>query len=143
MVNRLLKIIGTNWTHLLGFYLTTYLSFIIFKLIGLEDDYEWEAILGWGLFSSLFLILTYGLKILGYFVLTIVLMDIVSFSWHNKWTKATLIIQWTIISIPFIYWAFEYEYWLWITLSISLLTTQLIRGKRIELIKQKLGTTSN
>jgi hypothetical protein len=112
----------------------TYLSFIFFKLIGLGDDYEWDILLGFGLVSAGLLMLTYGLKILGYFILTIVTMDIISFSWPNKWTKETLIIQWIVISIPFIYWAFEYEYWLWITLSISLISTQMLRRKKIDAI---------
>lgn len=138
---RLIKIISTNWTHLVGFYLTTYLSFILFKIIGLGDDYEWN-ILWFGFISAGLLFVVYGLKILGYFALTIVTMDLISFSWSNKWTKETLIIQWAIISTPFIYWAFEYEYWLWITLSISLLTTQMIRRRRIEAINKKTGTVT-
>src|SRR5260221_12139298 len=81
MTNRLLKIISTNWRHLLGFYVTIYLSFIIFKIIGLGQDYEWDILLGFGFVSAGILMLTYGLQILGYFVLTIVTMDILSFSW--------------------------------------------------------------
>src|SRR5690606_30744811 len=138
---RLLKIIATKWTHLDGFYLTTYLSFILFKLIGRGDDYEWD-ILWFGFISAGLLFIVYGLNILGYFVLAIVTMDVISFSWSNKWTKETLIIQWIIISTPFIYWAFEYEYWLWITLSISLLITQMIRRNRIETINKKTGTVT-
>jgi hypothetical protein len=138
---RLLKIISTNWTHLVGFYLTTYLSFILFKIIGLGDDYEWDT-LWFGFISAGLLFIVYGLDILGYFILTILTMDIISFSWTNKWIKETLIIQWIIISTPFIYWAFEYQYWLWITLSISLLITQMIRRKKIEIINKKTGTVT-
>jgi hypothetical protein len=138
---RLLKIISTNWTHLVGFYLTTYLSFILFKIIGLGDDYEWDT-LWFGFISAGLLFIVYGLDILGYFILTIMTMDIISFSWTNKWIKETLLIQWIIISTPFIYWAFEYQYWLWITLSISLLITQMIRRKEIETINKKTGTVT-
>jgi len=138
---RLLKIISTNWTHLVGFYLTTYLSFILFKIIGLGDDYEWD-ILWFGFISAGLLFIVYGLNILGYFVLAIATMDIISFCWSNKWTKETLIIQWIIISTPFTFWAFEYEYWLWITLSISFLITQMIRRRGIENINKKTGTVT-
>jgi len=143
MTTRLLKIILTNWKHLIGFYITIYVSFIIFKIIGLGDDYEWDVLLWFGFVSAGILMLAYGLKILGCFALTIVAMDIVSFSWTNKWTKWTLILQWTIISAPFIYWAFEYEYWLWIALSISLLTTQLLRRKQIDSIIYRHRTATN
>jgi hypothetical protein len=141
MTTRLLRIISTNWIHLLGFYITIYLSFIIFKIIGLGDDYEWDILLGFGFVSAGILMLGYGLKILGYFVLAIVAMDIGSFSWGNKRPRETLILQWIIISVPFIYWAFYYEYWLWITLSISLLTTQLVRAKGIDSLISRQRTT--
>jgi hypothetical protein len=124
-----------------GFYLTTYLSFILFKIIGLGDDYEWYT-LWFGFISAGLLFIVYGIDILGYFLLTILTLDIISFSWTNKWIKETLIIQWIIISTPFIYWAFEYQYWLWITLSISLLITQMIRRKKIETINKKTGTVT-
>jgi hypothetical protein len=118
-------------------------SIIVFKIIGLGDDYDWNTALGFGFVSAGILMLGYGLKIIGYFLLTIVTMDIVSFSWTNKWAKQTLILQWIIISIPFVYWAFEYDYWLWITLSISLLATQLIRGKQVDSIINKSRIPAN
>jgi hypothetical protein len=31
------QIILTNWVHLVGFYLTTYFSFILFSILGIED----------------------------------------------------------------------------------------------------------
>jgi hypothetical protein len=133
----LLKIILTNWIHLPGFYITTYLSLIFFKLIGIETTDSWHSILLVSIFTILLLFMIYGpLIILGFFG-AIMLMDILAFSWANKWPKKILIIEWVIISVPFIYWAFEHEYWLWITLSLSLLTTQLMRLKRIKEIESK------
>src|SRR5258707_3828345 len=111
---QLLNIVSTNWIHILGFYLTTYFSLILFKLIGLETSDGWESLLIASIFSILLLFLVYGLMIIGGFYLTIITMDIISFSGRNKWTKETLLIEWVIISVPFIYWAFKYEYWLWI-----------------------------
>ncbi len=110
---------------MVGFYITTYLSLILFKLIGLETNDSWESLFLTSIFSILLLFIFYGLMIIAGFYLTIVFMDIIAFSWRNKWKKQTLIIEWIVISIPFIYWAFENKYWLWITLSLSLLATQM------------------
>jgi hypothetical protein len=142
-IKRLLKIISTNWIHLVGFYITTYLSLILFKLIGLETSDSWESLLLTSIFSILLLFIIYGPMIIGGFYSAIFIMDIVAFSWTNNWRREILIIEWIIISIPFIYWAFENEYWLWITLSVSLLTTQMVRLRRIKEIEIKIQRTQN
>lgn len=116
--------------------MTTYLSLLLFKLIGLEgsSDQGWTYILFLSLLSIPFLFLTYGLIILGGFFVVIAILDIIGFLLKINNTKLILIVEWLIIIPPFIYWAFEYEYWLWITLSISLFVTQLIREKKIKKI---------
>jgi len=139
-IKRLLQVLSTNWIHLVGFYLTTYLSLILFKIIGLETDDNWISVLFVSPFTIIILFLVYGLPIIGGFYLGMLLMDIFLFSWRNKWIKTSLIVEWILISLPFISWAFEYEYWLWITLSISFLTTQMIRTKKI---KSKIQQKSN
>jgi hypothetical protein len=121
--------ISTNWIHIIGFYVTTYLSLIFFQLIGLTSGYELKSLLIEGPLSVLLLFVVYGAFIIGYFYLAIVIMDIIGFSWRNFWINETLILEWFIISIPFIYWAFKYDYWLWLTLSGSFLLTQMIRRK--------------
>jgi hypothetical protein len=136
-IKRILQIILTNWIHLVGFYIMTYLSLILFKLLGLETDDSWLATLLINPFSILILFIVYGIPFIAGFHIAIILMDLILFSWKNKWPKVTLIIEWMLISLPFIYWAFDYEYWLWISLSISFFTTQMIRLKRIKKIEIK------
>lgn len=63
--------------------------------------------------------------------LTIVILDIILFSFNQRWTKEKLIIKWAIIVTPFINAAFEYKYWAWLTISILFLLTQLYREKLI------------
>lgn len=133
MTKKLFKIISTNWIHLVGFYLATYLTIVVGEFF--DPTEGWEPIVLTGFVAALMLFIVYGYVIIGWFYLAILIMDIGAFSWKNNWTKRTLILEWIIISTPFIFWAVEYKYWLWITLSVSLLLTQLMRARRIEKIK--------
>lgn len=140
-----LKIIATNWVHFVGFYVTTYFSLILFKLIGLEGsaNEEWTSILFLSLLTIPLLFFVYGLRILGGFFVAIVLLDIIGFNLKPTRIKLILFFEWIIIIPPFINWAFQYEYWLWITLSISFLVTQLLRERKIDkIIKSNLATTA-
>jgi hypothetical protein len=139
-----LKILGTNWVHFVGFYVTTYFSLILFKLIGLEgtENDEWSTILFLSLLTIPLLFFVYGLKIIGGFFASIFILDVIGFNLKPARIKLILLLEWILIIPPFINWAFEYEYWLWITLSISFLTTQLLRKKKIEkIIKPNLART--
>ena len=134
-----LRIIATNWIHLVGFYVTAYLSFILFKLIGTERSFsqDWNVVLFLSIFTIPILFFYYGPIIIGGFFGLIIVLDIIGFNLKTDRNKIILLIEWLIIIPPFIFWAFKYDYWLWITLSISLLITQLIREKRIKRIKIK------
>ncbi|WP_026838886.1 hypothetical protein [Gillisia sp. JM1] len=138
-VKNTLKILSTNWVHFVGFYVTTYLSLILFKLIGIEGsaNEEWNAILFLSLLTIPLLFFVYGLRIIGGFLIAIILLDIISFNLKTSRIKLILLIEWLLIIPPFINWAFEYEYWLWITLSISFLITQLFRKRKITKIIKK------
>ncbi len=129
----ILKTLTTNWIHIVGFYFATYLTIVIGSIF--DPTEGWEPIILTGFVAALLLFFVYGYVIVGWFYLVIVGMYIVAFSWKNKRTRQTLIIEWIIISAPFIYWAFEFQYWLWIVLSISLLITQMLRLKRIKKIR--------
>lgn len=131
----------TNWVHLLGFYVTTYLSIILFTVTEHEryQGGNWTSILLLSLISIPFLFFTYGLLYVVYFFALIIIMDISGFSW-TKWKPIQiLLLEWLIIVPPFIYWAFKYDYWLWLTLSVSFLLTQLYRRRQIEKIKRRAG----
>lgn len=135
------RIATTNWVHLLGFYVTTYLSIILFTVTGLEryQGGNWISILLLSLISIPFLFFTYGLLYVVYFFALIIIMDILGFSW-TKWKPIQiLLLEWLIIVPPFIYRAFKYDYWLWLTLSVSFFLTQLYRRRQVEKIKRRAG----
>lgn len=122
---------------MVGFYVTTYLSLILFRLIGLETTDSWFSTLLTSFLTIPLLYLVYGLKIIAEFYGVIILLDLIGFSIFKNRVKKILFFETILITPPFIAWAFEYQYWLWITLSISLGVTQYIRIWRIERINQQ------
>ncbi|MGM1055919.1 MAG: hypothetical protein ACQEWG_08545 [Bacteroidota bacterium] len=138
-----LRILSTNWIHFLGFYITTYFSLILFKLIGLEgaENDSWESILFLSLFTIPLLFFVYGLKIMGGFLVAIFTLDIIGFTITDKNIRIILFFQWLLIIPPFIVWAVEYQYWLWLTLIISFFFTQFLRENEIRKIKKRTTTT--
>jgi len=127
---RFIRIASTNWIHLLGFYITTYLYGLFAKLIGFEDTYDdWFVTIFYNLIGIIFLLLTYGLMIVISFYLVILCLDLLLFQFKKLRLLHIVIMEWAIIIPPFIYWAFAEDYWLWLALIGSLLTTQLLRRK--------------
>lgn len=116
--------------------MTTYMSLILFKLIGLEGttNDSWNEIIFLSLLTIPLLFFTYGILIIGGFLGVIVILDAIGFNLTTNKVRLILILEWLIVIPPFVNWAFEYEYWLWLPLTISLLVTQLIREKIIERI---------
>ena len=137
MIKGILKIISTNWIHLVGFYITTYLTLVIGEIFNPTEG--WEPIIVTGFLAAFMLFALYGYAIIGWFYLAILIMDMAAFGWKSRWTKEILIVEWVIISAPFVYWAFKYEYWLWLALSMSLLATQMLRKRSIDIVR---GSTS-
>ena len=129
-VQDILKIILSNWIHLLAIYFGFYLA-IIGSRIFEHKNFSWSSILFESLWTIPLLIFIYGLDLLWKFFVTILLLDIILFSFNQRWTREKLIIEWAIIVTPFINAAFEYKYWAWLTISILFLLTQLYRNKQI------------
>ena len=126
-VGRIIRTILTNWIHLIPFYVTTYLALLLYQVVGPPNQKLVQAIPF--LFASTFLLFfIYGPVIMAGFYAAIVLADVLLFSCGYKRMREKLILEWILISTPFIYWAFKYEYWLWICLSASFLLTQLLRS---------------
>lgn len=134
----LLKIIKTNWVHLLGFYVSTYFSIIVFQVLEL-DRYQSDSLMKTlmiSLISIPFLFFTYGLVIITSFYILITLLDIIAFRVTRLKVLTIMFIEWLIIIPPFVYWAFKEEYWLWLVLIASLICTQIVRAKWIKDLKR-------
>ena len=136
-LKRAFKIVITNWIHFIGFYVTTYLTLIVFKIFGLENagTDPWSEFLIETLVGILVLFFTYGLLVISAFFGILILLDLILFNINRLKVLEILLIEWAILIIPFIYWGFEYDYPLWFILSLSFLGTQLMRKKELEKIK--------
>ena len=121
---------------MVGYYVTTYLSMILFKLIGVEkfEALEWNQILFQNVLGILLLFFTFGLLFILGFYSAIACLDLIGFNVKTYTVKSILLIEYLVITPPFIKWAFEYDYWLWLTLSLSFAVTQWIRKKKLEQI---------
>ena len=131
------SILATNWVHLVGFFITTYLSLAFFKLIGLPGSTHesWAEILLLSLLTIPLLYFHYGIPIILGFYAAILILDIIAFNVLEKYkTSLLLLLEWLLIVPIFISWAFEYDYWLWLTLPLSFLVTQYLREKKIRRI---------
>ncbi len=144
-LKRTLKIISTNWVHLVGFYVTSYFSLILFKLLGLEGytTNTWAQTLCPDLIMLLYFVFFYGLMFLIGLLVALIIMDSIAFNVTKNRTKLILFLEWIIIIPPFIMWAFDYDFWLWLTLIISFAVTQWIRIRKIERINKKHATTTS
>ncbi len=131
------KIALTNLIHIPGFYLTAYLSIILFKILGLDTSQSWAEVLLSNLFWILYSFIIFGLPILAIVYLVLVIFDTIAFRYLKLNIIQTLVIEWLIISTPFFYWAIRYEFWMWFTLSASFFVTQLMRKKEIKKMLEK------
>ncbi len=128
-----LKITSTNWIHLVGFYITTFLTLLLFKATGLSGESDtWMNALATMPSSVLGLFFLYGPVIIGSFYIALIILDIVCFRFTKLSVWKIILLEWIVIITPFIIWAFEYKYWLWIFLSFSFFVTQLLRKTKIE-----------
>lgn len=112
-----------------------YLSGIFFKAIGIDNESStWADVTVSSLFSILLVFLLYSPVILVGFYGVLILLDVICFRILKMKVWKTLLLEWALIVPPFIYWAFEYKFWIWIPMTISFLITQLTRRRELELI---------
>jgi hypothetical protein len=130
---RIIKIISTNWIHLLGFYLCAVIM-TIFSIFNSERELSWIEKFIMPFISILFLFLTYGLAVIVAFFIALGILDWLVFSTSELSILKNLSIEWILICPICIYWAFKYEYWLWLGLSFSFLITQYFRVNTINRI---------
>lgn len=126
------KILLSNWIHILGFYIVIETMVLINIITTNDTSATWVSTLFMILLSSPFLMFSYGLIFLIGFLLAMIFADIVLFYVIKIDLLSVVLIEWILIVPVFIYWAFEYQYWLWLYLSAGFLVTQIIRIKRLK-----------
>jgi hypothetical protein len=131
-MNNLGKLLLTNWVHILGFYICIEISSILQVIFYNESGSSFMGTLFSLSLAVPFLMFTYGLMFIIAFLGAIILLDLALFPIVKYGPFSIMLIEWLLIVPIFIYWAFEYEYWLWLELCGVFLLTQYIKSKKIE-----------
>lgn len=120
-----LNIYKTNWITVIGIFLSVYIMSVITSV--LNDQLG----IGEALFGGLIGVLAYGFMFwLGFLILLFVL-DVLLIGTGSTKLNQKLILEWCLVSAPFIYWFFKYTEWVWLVAVITFLITQFIRRKKI------------
>jgi hypothetical protein len=119
-----MKVIATNWINLAGVFIVTY--FYVFTDVLIHSGTFVQAVLG-GLIS----ICLYGMMFWGMFVVSLILLDFLIIMRNRNHLKAKLLIEWLMVSSPFIYWTIKYCEWIFAVAIGAFLISQLIRERLI------------
>jgi len=122
-----MKIIKTNWINLIGVFIAVFIYAIFLNL----NDTNVSRNLFQSILPALILVCLYGILFWALFILLLVGLDLIFIVKDQTNLTAKLLIEWLIISSPFIYWAVRYREWIFVVAIIPLLITQSIRQKRI------------
>lgn len=122
-----MKILKTNWINLIGVFITVFLYAIVLNL----NDTNVSRNLFQSILPALILVCLYGILFWALFIILLVVLDLLFIVKDQTNLTAKLLIEWFIISSPFIYWAVRYREGIFIAAIIAFLITQFIRQTRI------------
>jgi hypothetical protein len=123
-----MKIIKTNWINLLGVFIAVFLYAIFLNL----TDTNVSRNLFQSILPALMLVCLYGILFWALFIILLVVFDLLFIVKDQRNLTVKLLIEWLIISSPFIYWAARYREWIFVAAIMALLITQFIRKRRIK-----------
>ncbi|QTE34854.1 hypothetical protein J3L18_17030 [Mucilaginibacter gossypii] len=122
-----MKIILTNWINLFGVFAGVFAFSVISTLSDANSsDNIFQAIL-----ASLFLVIGYGLMFWFLFIILLVVLDLLLIVPYKNYLKIWLVIEWLIISSPFIYGVIKYHELIFAVGLGAFFITQLLREKYI------------
>jgi hypothetical protein len=121
-----MKVIMTNWINILGVFIAVFIYAMVLNI----TDENISRNLFQSVFAALILIVGYGIMFWGMFIVALVVFDLLVLGNKDN-LKIKLLIEFLIISIPFVYWAFKYHEWIFVVAIIAFLISQLVREKRI------------
>ena len=124
-----IKILKTNWINILGVFTVLFLYTTVYGLIDSNISRNiFQAII-----ASLIGICLYGIMFWMGFILALIILDLILIVPNQDKLTLKLLLEWIIISAPFIYWAITYERQrnIFIVAIIAFLITQLLRKQLI------------
>lgn len=124
-----LKILKTNWINVLGIFLAVYLFGIASTLT--ERTTSLSDALYTGVVMGIFGIIFYGMMFWAGFIASIIILDFALIRKHWKNLNLLLLLEWLIISAPFVYWLILYSEWVFLVAILAFLITQYLRKEKI------------
>src|SRR6516164_5217040 len=103
-----MKVIKTNWINLIGVFIAVFVYAIFLNL----TDTNVSRNLFQSILPALMLVCLYGFLFWVLFILLLVLLDLIFFVRDQTNLTVKLLIEWLIISSPFVYWAVRYQEWI-------------------------------
>ena len=128
-MKEVMKIVLTNWINVASIFIAVYVAGFISAIV--KDKFKFNE----ALFGTTYSILGYGMIFwIGFFIL-ISLLDILLFSFNKQqqYTNYKLIIEWVLISSPFIYWFVKYNQWIFLVAIIAFLIGQFLNNLNLVL----------
>ena len=122
-----MKIIKTNWINLVGVFIAAFVYAIVLNI----NDTNVSRSVFQSFLPALILVCLYGILSWILFMVLLVVLDLIFIVKDQTNLTVKLLIEWLIISSPFIYWAVRYREWVFVAAITAFLITQLIRQKRI------------
>jgi hypothetical protein len=122
-----MKIIKTNWINIIGVLFTVFIYAMVLNI----TDTNITRDLNQAMFAALILVLGYGIMFWGVFLISLIILDLLLLTRNQNNLRIKLLLEWVVISSPFIYWIAKYNEWIFLAAILSFLITQLLREKRI------------
>ena len=120
------KIYFTNWINVLGIIMGTYVFLVVTELFKTGI-----SALPQMLIMAMVAIVLYGGIFFTGFLISMLVLDLILMNDNTKYLKLKLIVEWGVISVPFVYWLLEYSEWIFLVAVIFFFIMQFIREKRI------------
>jgi len=131
-----LTLLYTNWINLVGIFLTTYIYGVI--VLAVKSDNPFYQIL----MAILFAVIFYGVFFWVIFLIGISILDFLIIQNTKRKLRHMLILEWLIISSPFVYWFSINSEWIFLIAIITFLFTQILRERKIKQLKLKASYNS-
>lgn len=122
-----MKTLQTNWINILGVFV------VLFLYTFLNSWINYPATIIQALLGAFLLVCLYGIMFWVGFIIMLIILDSALIIPNPKNLKIKLLIEWFVISSPFVYWAIKYpeQRTLYVIAIITFLITQLLRDKLI------------
>ena len=122
-----MKILLTNWINFFGVFIAVFLYAIFYNIYdesATRNFYQSTV-------AAFILVSLYGMLFWGLYITELILFDLLFIVKDQSKLKKKLIIEWLLISIPFIYWIIFHKQLIFLVGVIVFLITQLIRQNLI------------